>query len=80
LDLLDAAAVEKAEMSDSTHRETTKRALEDDMATLEAEIGRQRLIREKATYRLERLVREKERLACHLASLVREEPRKGAEI
>jgi hypothetical protein len=47
--------------------------MEDELTQLEAEISRQRLIREKATYRLERLVREKERLACHLASLARGE-------
>ncbi len=51
----------------------TRAALEDQLTRLEAEIGRQRLIREKATYRLERLVREKERLRCYLASLTRGE-------
>lgn len=59
-------------MSDSAHRETTRRSLEDELTQLEAEIGRQRLIREKATYRLERCIRELDRLR-HLASLTRQE-------
>ncbi len=52
-------------MSDSAHRETTRRSLEDELTRLEAEIGRQRLIREKATYRLEQAVRELDRLVRH---------------
>ena len=36
---------------------------------LEAEISRQRLIRERATYKPERLLRERDRLARHVASL-----------
>jgi hypothetical protein len=62
-------------MSDSAHRETARRSLEDELAELEAEIGRQRLIRERATYRLEQAVRERDRIARHLVSLARQ---KGA--
>jgi hypothetical protein len=39
----------------------------------ELEISRQRLIRERATYRLEQLLRERDRLTRHLASLDRAE-------
>jgi hypothetical protein len=60
-------------MSDSAHRETTRHSLEDELTQLEAEIGRQRLIREKATYRLEWAVRERDRLRRHLASLIQDE-------
>ncbi len=60
-------------MSDSAHRENTRRSLEDELTQLEAEIGRQRLIRERATYKLEWAVRERDRIAWHLASLTQEE-------
>jgi hypothetical protein len=53
-------------------RETLE-ALGNEMAALEAEIGRQRLIRERATYLLEQAVRELDRLRRHLASLARQE-------
>ncbi len=56
------------------HREgaATRAELLDELTQLEDEIGLQRLIREKATYRLEWAVRERERLR-RLASLVRDE-------
>ena len=54
-------------------KETTLTLLSDELTQLEAEIGRQRLIREKATYRLEQALRERDRLSRHLASLAREE-------
>ena len=51
-----------------THRETLK-SIEAELLELEAEIGR-RLIREWATYKLSRLLREQNRLAGHLVSIV----------
>ncbi len=60
-------------MSDSAHRETARRSLEDELAELEAEIGRQRLIRERATYLLEQNLKERDRLRRDLASLARDE-------
>ena len=53
-----------------THRETLNKSIEAELLELEAEIGRQRLIREQATYKLSRLLREQDRLAGHLASIV----------
>jgi hypothetical protein len=53
-----------------THRETLK-SIEAELLKLEAEIGRQRLIRERATYKLSRLLREQDRLAGHLVSIVK---------
>ena len=52
-----------------THRETLK-SIEAELLELEAENGRQRLIRERATYKLSRLLREQDRLARHLVSIV----------
>ena len=52
-----------------THRETLK-SIEAELLELEAEIGWQRLIRERATYKLSRLLREQDRLAGHLVSIV----------
>ena len=52
-----------------THRETL-RSIGAQLLELEAEIGRQRLIRERATYKLSRLLREQDRLAGHLVSIV----------
>jgi hypothetical protein len=55
-----------------THRETLK-SIEAELLELEAEIGRQRLIRERVTYKLSRLLREQreqDRLAEHLVSIV----------
>jgi N-formylglutamate amidohydrolase len=54
-------------------REETLEDLGSEMTALEIEISRQRLIREKATYKLEWAVRERDRIARHLASLVRNE-------
>ena len=54
-------------------KETTLTLLSDELTQLEAEIGRQRLIREKATYRLEQALRERDRLARHLLYLAKEE-------
>jgi hypothetical protein len=51
------------------HRETLK-SIGAQLLELEAEIGRQRLIRERATYKLSRLLREQDRLARHLVSIV----------
>ncbi len=53
--------------------EETLEDLGSEMTALEIEICRQRLIRERATYRLEQAVRERDRIARHLASLAREE-------
>jgi hypothetical protein len=53
----------------------TMGALGAELTELEAEISRQRTIRERATYRLEQAVRERDRLARHLASATGE---KGA--
>jgi hypothetical protein len=52
-----------------THRETLK-SIEAELLELEAEIGRQRLIRERAPYKLSRLLREQDRLAGRLVSIV----------
>lgn len=52
-----------------THRETLK-SIEAQLLELGAEIGRQRLIRERAPYKLSRLLREQDRLAGHLVSIV----------
>jgi hypothetical protein len=60
-------------MSGIAHRETARRSLEDELTRLEGEISRQRLIRERATYKLEWAVRERDRIARHLASLTQEE-------
>ena len=54
-------------------REETLTVLEDELTRLEAEIGRLRLTRERCTYRLEQAVRERDRVARHLASLTQEE-------
>jgi hypothetical protein len=54
-------------------KETTIAVLGDELVQLEAEIGRLRLTRERLTYKLERAVRERDRLARHLASLAKEE-------
>jgi hypothetical protein len=54
-------------------KETIITALGAELTQLEAEIGRLRLVRERTTYRLEQLLRERDRLAHHLASLVQNE-------
>ncbi len=51
----------------------TRAELVDELTRLEAEIGRQRLIRERATYLLEQAVRERDRIARNLVSLTRQE-------
>ncbi len=53
------------------HRDTLT-VLGDELTRLEAEIGRLRLTRERATYRLEQRVRERDRVARNLASLAQE--------
>jgi catechol-2,3-dioxygenase len=53
-------------------KETTLTVLEDDLLELETEISRQRLIRERSTYRLEQAVRERDRLARHVEHLIQE--------
>ena len=55
----------------TSHKETLT-VLGDELTRLEAEIGRLRLTRERTTYRLEQRVRERDRVARHLASLVQE--------
>ena len=50
------------------YRETLNKSIEAEL--LELENGRQRLIREQATYKLSRLLREQDRLARHLVSIV----------
>ena len=52
-----------------THRETLK-SIGAELLELEVEIGWQRLIRERTTYKLSRLLREQDRLARHLVSIV----------
>jgi hypothetical protein len=44
-----------------------------ELTQLEAEMSRLRLTRERATYKLEQSVRERDRVARHLASLVHNE-------
>jgi hypothetical protein len=55
------------------HRKETLNDFGDELARLEGEIGRLRLTRESLTYRLEQRVRERDRVARHLASLALEE-------
>ena len=54
-------------------KKATLVVLGDKLTQLEAEISRLRLTRERVTYRLEQAVRERDRVARHLASLVRKE-------
>jgi hypothetical protein len=54
-------------------KETIVTVLGDELTQLEAEISRLRLTRERATYKLEQAIRERERVARHLASLVHNE-------
>ena len=55
------------------NKKETLAALGDELTSLEGEISRQCLLRERVTYRLEQAVRD--RLAQHVASLAREETR-----
>jgi hypothetical protein len=55
------------------HRKETLNDFGDELARLEGEIGRQRLIRERATYNLEQAIRERDRIARHLESMISEE-------
>jgi hypothetical protein len=48
-------------------------ALNDELSELEAEISHCREIRAEATYRLERALRERDRLSRHVADARREE-------
>lgn len=59
------------------HRKETLTVSGDELTRLEAEIGRLRLTRERATYRLEQRVRERDRVARHVASLAQEEAGDG---
>jgi hypothetical protein len=54
-------------------REETLEDLGSEMTALEIEISRQRLIRERSTYRLEQLLRERERVGRHLDLVLQEE-------
>src|SRR5215212_9751729 len=51
----------------------TARDLETELLEVERQIAHLRLVREKATYKLERAVRERDRLARHLLYLAKEE-------
>jgi hypothetical protein len=53
------------------YKRETLRGLPEELTQLEAETSRLRLVRERATYKLERVVRD--RVARHLASLARNE-------
>mgnify|MGYP003576382321 CR=1 FL=1 len=53
-----------------TYRETLNKSIEAELLEVEAENGGQHLIRERATYKLSRLLREQDRLARHLVSIV----------
>ncbi len=55
------------------HSEENLRSIEAELLELETEINRQRLVREKATYKLEQALREQDRLARHLVALVQDE-------
>jgi hypothetical protein len=57
----------------TVNKRETLRGLPDELTQLEAEISRLRLVRERATYKLERVVRDRYRVARHLASLARNE-------
>ncbi|HVF02130.1 MAG TPA: hypothetical protein VNA27_12470 [Rubrobacteraceae bacterium] len=50
--------------------EETLRNLEDEINRLEAEVSRLRLLRSRTTYKLEQALREQDRLARHLVTLV----------
>jgi predicted nucleic acid-binding Zn-ribbon protein len=52
--------------------EDTSAALVIELDELEAEISRLRQVRERATYRLEQALRERDRLSRHLAATSRE--------
>jgi chromosome segregation ATPase len=56
-----------------TTHESTINALADELTQLEHDISRLRLIREKATYKLEQALREQDRLSRHLAAATRDE-------
>ena len=58
----------------------TLAVLGDELTRLEAEIGHLRLTRERVTYRLEQRIRERDRVARHLASLAQEEVGDGLEV
>ena len=53
------------------------RDLETELSELEVEIERQRLTCERATYKLEQALRERDRLAWHVASVTRGSEEKG---
>ncbi len=55
-----------------TDHKDTLTALGAELTRLEAEISHLRLTRERATYRLEQRVRERDRVARQLASLTRD--------
>jgi hypothetical protein len=55
------------------NKEKTLTVLGDELNSLEAETSRLRLTRERATYKLEQAIRERDRVARHLASLVHNE-------
>jgi hypothetical protein len=55
------------------NKEITIAVLGDELTQLEAEIGRQLLIRERTTYRLEQTLRERDHIARNLTSLAKEE-------
>jgi hypothetical protein len=63
----------RAALRTGADRRATIAALGSELTELEAEISCQRLIRERATYRLEQALREGDRLARHIASATREE-------
>lgn len=60
------------ERNKASKRETLA-VLGDELTRLEVEIGRLRLARERSTYKLEQAVRERDRVARHLASLAQDE-------
>jgi hypothetical protein len=53
----------------NTGDEATLSDLYDELVFLEAEISRQRLVRERATYKLEQAVREHDRVGRHIGAL-----------
>jgi prefoldin subunit 5 len=59
---------------DTMNREgNTRRSVEDEITNLKDEIAHLLDARNEVTHKLEQAVRERDRLACHVASLAQEE-------
>jgi hypothetical protein len=61
-------------------RGESKDAIEMELVAAERDLGRLRLIRDRATHRIQDLVREQQRLRNHLAVLEREDNQNSMEV